>query len=495
MPSRRPPPVALAAGLVALAVVAPIASAHAVPQRAGEAAAPKRIAAGLQLRGRLNDHGAYSGVWGYTAPDGREYALLGVYDGTSIVNIVDRANPYEVGFIPGPVSAWREIKTYREFMYIVNETGGGLQIVSLDDPENPRPVAAYLGFNTAHNITIEPRNFCAYICGSNVGEGGVEILWLGDPRTPWRLGTWQDTYAHDVHVRGDVMYVSAIQRGALYIVNIRDVRNPRVLGIIGGYPGAFTHNAWTTLDAQYVLTTDEVPGAYTRIWNISDPESPSAAGIYRPLSAPGSAPHNVFVEGNLAYIAHYSAGVRVVDISDPYEPEEIAFYDTQPASDSGGFNGCWGLYPYYRNSPGLFVALDMGEGLFVLEIAEGLVAAERERANAEDEGAARAEHEISTRIERASALSLSSRGANPLRPGSETTFEVLLDRPSPTTASVFDAGGRLVRRLAESGPPASRRAFAWDARDDDGRPVAAGTYWLSVRAGDMHESRRVVVLR
>lgn len=487
------------------------AACVAAPGRTGEETAPKPIARGLQLRGHLNVHSAYSGIWGYTAPDGREYALVGASDGTSIVNITDRANPYEAAFIPGPTSGWREIKTYRKYMYVVNETGGGMQILNLEDPENPRPVAAYVGFSTAHNITIEPRNHCAYICGSNVGEGGVQILWLGEPRSPSLLGEWQDTYAHDVHVRGDVMYVSAITRGALYIVNIRDVRNPRQLSIIGNYPSAYTHNAWTTADARYVLTTDEVPGASTRIWDISDPKAPAPAGAFRPPGATGSSPHNVFVDGHLAYIAHYTAGVRVVDISDPNEPVQVAFYDTQPTTDSGIFHGCWGLFPYYRNSPGLFVACDMSEGLFILEIAREYADAEAGGVGgdggaeyygdgfASGDGAppgglnADAGHPAAGAA--APGFTISARGPNPLRPGVPTTFDLALPRPAAASVDVFDASGRLVRRLTDVGSARGRASFSWDAQDERGRAVAAGSYWLSIRAGDARESRRVVVLR
>ena len=41
----------------------------------------------------------YSAVWGYVAPDGREYAIIGCFDGTSFVDITDADNIHEVGFV------------------------------------------------------------------------------------------------------------------------------------------------------------------------------------------------------------------------------------------------------------------------------------------------------------------------------------------------------------------------------------------------------------
>ncbi len=71
----------------------------------------------VNLLGSLNPYPGqgYSSLWGYTAEDGREYALLGVADGTSIIDITNTAQPVEVDFIPGPPAPpyhWREMKTH-----------------------------------------------------------------------------------------------------------------------------------------------------------------------------------------------------------------------------------------------------------------------------------------------------------------------------------------------------------------------------------------------
>src|SRR5205085_9213062 len=78
-------------------------------------------------------HGLNSALWGYTAPDGREYALLGTYDGVHIIDITEKPIR-EAAYIRGPGSYWRELKVYKQYAYIVTEsgdTGAGLQIVDL----------------------------------------------------------------------------------------------------------------------------------------------------------------------------------------------------------------------------------------------------------------------------------------------------------------------------------------------------------------------------
>ena len=74
-----------------------------------------------------------------------------------------------------------------DYMYVVNENGGGLQIVSLYDPESPRPISAYQGFNTAHNVTVEFENHMLYVAGSNLGNGGVLMLRLSNPASAGAL--------------------------------------------------------------------------------------------------------------------------------------------------------------------------------------------------------------------------------------------------------------------------------------------------------------------
>jgi len=65
----------------------------------------------------LNQHSVtqfqYSAVWGYVAPDGREYGILGCPGGTAFIDVTDSANIREVDFVPSLTNNnWREMKTY-----------------------------------------------------------------------------------------------------------------------------------------------------------------------------------------------------------------------------------------------------------------------------------------------------------------------------------------------------------------------------------------------
>ena len=79
-----------------------------------------------------------SDVWGYTDENGHDFAVFGVFDGTVILDIsTNPSHPVETGYITGNGSGWRDLKTHGDYLYVTNESGGGLDIIDLTDPWNP----------------------------------------------------------------------------------------------------------------------------------------------------------------------------------------------------------------------------------------------------------------------------------------------------------------------------------------------------------------------
>src|SRR6185295_3421425 len=71
--------------------------------------------------------------WGYTSPSGREYAIIGLSNGTGFVEVTDPGNPVIVSFKVhnSSPSLWRCIKVYGAFAYAGSEAGGGIQIFNM----------------------------------------------------------------------------------------------------------------------------------------------------------------------------------------------------------------------------------------------------------------------------------------------------------------------------------------------------------------------------
>lgn len=348
--------------LRAIAFATLAAAALSVPAPPPAAAGPTD---NVILRARLDEHSGYSDVWGYTAPDGREYALLGTHTGLAVINVSDAAAPYETGFLAGSVSEWRDIKTLGSYAYAVNETNDGMVILDLSDPEHPAAAGAYTGGGLvrAHNLFIDVKTSRAYVFGYN-GTGGFLVLDLSVPTAPVELARWDVSYVHDGMVFANRLYACCINDPRLRVL---DVTNPAAiteLGTAEGYPNAYTHNAWVTSDGAYVMTTDETAASSCRMWDLSTLPNLVETDVYKP--APAVIPHNVHIEGSLAFLSYYTLGVKILDVSDPHALAEVGSYDTWPG-DGSGFQGCWGVFPYFLTNPDLIVASDIENGLYVLE--------------------------------------------------------------------------------------------------------------------------------
>ena len=62
-------------------------------------------------------------VWGYVDSTGTEYALVGLQNGFSVVNLSDPSNPVESFFISGAQSTWRDIKVWNHYAYVTTDEG------------------------------------------------------------------------------------------------------------------------------------------------------------------------------------------------------------------------------------------------------------------------------------------------------------------------------------------------------------------------------------
>lgn len=105
----------------------------------------------------------YGDTWGYTAPDGTEYALLAVRaGGLSVIDVsaAPAAAPVEVGFVASPPGATdaKDVKVYRHYAYLVHENGP-VQIVDLSVPSAPVEVGRLdvqpgVTYGGAHNALV-----------------------------------------------------------------------------------------------------------------------------------------------------------------------------------------------------------------------------------------------------------------------------------------------------------------------------------------------------
>ena len=332
-----------------------------------------------ELVGSLDYDVDVNDVWGYVAPDGTEYALLGLYDGVAVISLADPADPVEVDRLQGQDSNWRDMKTYGDYAYVVADEGdAGLTVVDLrslpDSISYTTQQYTVPGFSRAfvraHNLYIDQERGLLFTAGGdrNLNDGGILIFDVAaNPLAPPLVAVGPDTYAHDVYVQDGVMYASEIYRGRIALYDVTDLGLVTELGE-ALTPFSFTHNAWTTADGRTVFTTDERANASVAAFDLTNYGDIRLLDEYRPLSSLNTRtiPHNVHVIDDFLSISHYTDGLRVVDASDPANLIEVANYDTWPGAD-GGFNGAWGAYPFLPS--GLTLVSDRATGLYVIDVA------------------------------------------------------------------------------------------------------------------------------
>lgn len=313
----------------------------------------------------------YSNIWGWN--DGSTYlAIIGSSSGTVFVDVTNPEAPVEVGFVAGPNSSWREIKTYKSYAYIVTEGTGtteGLQIVSLANPLAPQLVNTWtVTMRTSHTLFIDETNGRLYLNGTNVG---LRILSLEpNPASPTEIGSWNVRYVHDSYGVGSFMCYSEINDG---LQEIYDVSNPQSPVLRGSWftPGRFTHNCWANPDLSLLVTTDENnPGGGLAVYdisNLSPGTPPPQLAFYKPVA--NAVVHNAYFEDGDPHrvaMSHYGIGARLIDLRRPTKPVELGAYDTYLPGDTG-YNGAWGMYNY--DPRGYFYISDIQGGLFVLQHA------------------------------------------------------------------------------------------------------------------------------
>ncbi len=289
-------------------------------------------------------------IWGYTAPDGREYALVGGANGLIIVEVTNPDSPQYIVQIPGPSSPWREIKTYQHYAYVVTEGGSvGIQVVNLSNLPDSNLTYHNVnpgGITRGHALHVDETKGYLYVYGSNLNGGRAQVFNLNtDPYNPSYVGFVNYIgYVHDGYVDNDTLYSAHIYAGKFAIIKMTNKSSPVLLGS-QTTPGAFTHNTWKSGD--YLFVTDEVSNSFLTSYDVSDPSDIRELDRIAITPGSGSIVHNTHVVDDYAVTSWYKDGFSIIDVNRPANMVEVGRYDTYPNGSGNGFEGCWGVYPYF----------------------------------------------------------------------------------------------------------------------------------------------------
>jgi choice-of-anchor B domain-containing protein len=348
-------------------------------------------------------------VWGFVdRNDNREYAIIGLSNGTAVVDVTDPANPREVGTVPGNTSSWREVKVYQEFhpptnryrafAYVTTEaSGAGLQVINLGGLPNAVSLATTLAdtgsqhtdyvsnIDYATNMALPGAQAFLWLAGSNVGGGSWRVYSLANAAQPQFMRQAPGAgYVHDAtsllitdartsqcapgHSPCEI-YVD-FNENTVDLWDVTDKASPVRLSSTTYSDVNYTHSGWPTADQRHIFVHDELEevrrGLFTQIYtmNVDDLLNPFIVASYQGPDT--TTDHNGYVKGGLLYVSHYRRGLVIFDASNPAQLREIGHFDTfiAPAANVAGFDGAWGVYPFLPS--GTILISDITNGLFVL---------------------------------------------------------------------------------------------------------------------------------
>jgi hypothetical protein len=288
----------------------------------------------------------------------------------------------------------------------------GMTVYDIKDPANPRKI----GFLEVEGLGIHRIWWIGgrYAYASALLDGFSDhiliVIDMADPAQPREVGrwwmpgmhvaagetpSWKNRHAlHHAIVRDDVAYGSW-RDGGLTILDVKDKSAPKLIAHRNWCPpyGGGTHNAVPLHDRNLLVVADEavlnfdVEGQHKRTWvfDIREKTNPvSIATMPIPKEQDYVAmggqfgPHNLhenrpgsFESSTTIFATWQSAGLRVFDIADPYQPKEAGYFvppqPTQWAEPMRGRAKVRHTADLFVAQDGLIYLTDYDAGLYIVQ--------------------------------------------------------------------------------------------------------------------------------
>ena len=312
-------------------------------------------------------------------------------NGTTIVDVSNPAQPAILKHIPGRKGAEsRAVQVVEKFSggkdYLLrNQEAGdftGFEIWDITDKENPVIVSTIGPLQAAHKSWWDPQSGYVYLSGTQPGWRGQHLI-IYDLRSPARprfVSNWGlpgqrpgdreggGVSLHHPVVSGNRAYLSYLFGGDMVVLDIADKANPRMISHLDFSPphsGIHTTAPFNGLrvpkitqgqgnvrnflvlseeafaygcreqrrQLHLVDATDEFKPVPVAAFKVPDGDFCERGGRFGPHQF-AETRDGELIGGSLLYVAYFNAGLRVVDISDPYRPREVGFYIPDPGQPS-----------------------------------------------------------------------------------------------------------------------------------------------------------------
>jgi len=313
-----------------------------------------------------------------------ETAYAATTDGFATVDVSDPATPEvlsEASFLlsereNGPLRQIYDVKVDGDTLIVVGPANGssqeilqGMAVYDVSDPASPERTGfhetdfpihnAYLDGDVAYLTANDQRNNPVVMVDVSATPEEVGRWSIVDHDDRWRTVNWFVRSNHDLYVQDGTLYIAHWDAGT-WLVDVSDPANPEYVNHFGHYDVTDLQNLEQPYvegvevpgNSHYVTVNDDAtllgsgaeawdvaetenqggPGGID-LWDISDPQNPEKVAFVEPPETPDATQqgtwttsHNFELRGDRLYTSWYRGGVKLFDVSDPTNPEELAWW-------------------------------------------------------------------------------------------------------------------------------------------------------------------------
>lgn len=294
-----------------------------------------------------------SDLWVWEGIDGRDYAITGTWGGngdTYFWDVTDPANMVPIDTVTVDARTVNDVKISEDgTLGVITREGAsdrrnGIVILDVSNPRDVQVISEYTEDLTGgvHNAFIYENHVYAVNNGRK-----YDVINIEDPAKPYTVSQFEldspNRAIHDVWIEDGIAYSSNWSDGIViadvgstpeantpegHKLGIGSPSNPVKLGQYS-YPSGWNHAAFPFKSEStgdfYVIAGDEafpsginvqnkptIPAGWIHFVKFDGWDNPSEVARYQ---VPEAGTHNMWVVGDVLYIAYYNAGLRLVDIS------------------------------------------------------------------------------------------------------------------------------------------------------------------------------------
>jgi hypothetical protein len=456
--------------------------------------------------------GSYADYYQFiTSCNGYIYVTSEV-DGLYAFDVANPASPQIVdGFILGGYTV--DVAVSGNQVYFGSN---GFRILDASDPTDP----IQLGYADVPAACVAVADNNVICCPKSMGGSNpVHVMNIDDPTNPYSEGSYTcSAMSYDLAIKENLAFVACWWDG-IRIIDFTNPSSPTLAGHAFGWSSGLVPG----VDYCYVQAVD-VQGNYAYLvdWGpFSDTDSkglyilditdPGNAFLVTRLKYITSAPYDIDVEGDYAYLADSNGGMEIIDISDPTSPSALSYCPLPDVAQGihvdgdyayianyilGGVQVVYIVNPnspfvmgYYKRS-GCF-ALNVDTHNQYVYVADGICGLQIYNNNL---------IQVSVDDEPQNQQSILTHNyPNPFNSTTKISFTLPAMKPSQTLLTIYNVKGQMIKEFSSNDICADQTgnvmSVTWDGTDQAGKSVSAGMYFYKIQSGEAFTINKMLIIR